>query len=33
MAASLLSMLPVVILFFVTQRYFIQGIVFTGVKT
>lgn len=32
MAASLLSMLPVVILFFVTQRYFIQGIVFTGVK-
>ncbi|MBK8797044.1 MAG: carbohydrate ABC transporter permease [Anaerolineales bacterium] len=32
MAASLLSMLPVVILFFTTQRYFIQGIVFTGVK-
>ena len=32
MAASLLSMLPVVILFFATQRYFIQGIVFTGVK-
>ena len=32
MAASLLSMLPVIILFFVTQRYFIQGVVFTGVK-
>lgn len=32
MAASLLSMLPVIILFFVTQRHFIQGIVFTGVK-
>jgi hypothetical protein len=32
MAASLLSMLPVVILFFATQRHFIQGIVFTGVK-
>ena len=32
MAASLLSMLPVIILFFATQRYFIQGVVFTGVK-
>jgi ABC-type glycerol-3-phosphate transport system permease component len=32
MAASLLSMLPVLILFFVAQRYFIQGVVFTGVK-
>ncbi len=32
MAASLLSMLPVIVLFFVTQRHFIQGIVFTGVK-
>lgn len=32
MAASLLSMLPVLLLFFVAQRYFIQGIVFTGVK-
>jgi ABC-type glycerol-3-phosphate transport system permease component len=32
MAASLLSMLPVIILFFSTQRYFMQGIVFTGVK-
>jgi multiple sugar transport system permease protein len=33
MAASLLTMLPVLVLFFVTQRYFIQGIVFTGVKS
>jgi multiple sugar transport system permease protein len=32
MAASLLTMLPVLLLFFLTQRYFIQGIVFTGVK-
>lgn len=32
MAASLLSMLPVILLFFATQRYFIQGVVFTGVK-
>lgn len=32
MAASLLSMLPVLILFFGAQRYFIQGVVFTGVK-
>ena len=33
MAASLLTMLPVLIIFFFAQRYFIQGIVFTGVKT
>jgi multiple sugar transport system permease protein len=32
MAASLLTMLPVLLLFFSAQRYFIQGIVFTGVK-
>jgi ABC-type glycerol-3-phosphate transport system permease component len=32
MAASVLSMLPVVILFFSAQKYFMQGIVFTGVK-
>ena len=32
MAASLLTMLPVIILFFFSQRHFIQGIVFTGVK-
>jgi ABC-type glycerol-3-phosphate transport system permease component len=32
MAASLVAMMPVIILFFFAQRYFIQGIVFTGVK-
>jgi ABC-type glycerol-3-phosphate transport system permease component len=32
MAASLVCMLPIVLLFFLAQRYFIQGIVFTGVK-
>jgi multiple sugar transport system permease protein len=33
MAASLLTMLPVIVLFFVAQRSFLQGIVFTGVKS
>jgi len=32
MAASLVTMLPILVVFFVGQRYFIQGIVFTGVK-
>jgi ABC-type glycerol-3-phosphate transport system permease component len=32
MAASLLSMFPVLLLFFAAQKYFMQGIVFTGVK-
>lgn len=32
MAASLLTMLPVIVLFFVAQRYFLRGVVFTGVK-
>jgi multiple sugar transport system permease protein len=32
MAASTIAMLPVVVLFFLAQKYFIQGIVFTGVK-
>jgi ABC-type glycerol-3-phosphate transport system permease component len=32
MAASLLTMLPVLALFFAAQKYFMQGIVFTGVK-
>ncbi|HUX88406.1 MAG TPA: carbohydrate ABC transporter permease [Chloroflexota bacterium] len=32
MAASLVMLLPVVALFFVAQRYFIQGIVISGVK-
>ena len=33
MAASLLTMLPVLILFFFAQRYFIQGVTFTGIKS
>ncbi len=32
MAASLIVMLPVLTLFFVAQRYFIQGVVVSGVK-
>jgi ABC-type glycerol-3-phosphate transport system permease component len=32
MAASLVSMIPVLLLFFFAQKYFIQGVVFTGVK-
>ncbi|MGB4975340.1 MAG: carbohydrate ABC transporter permease, partial [Anaerolineae bacterium] len=32
MAASLVTMLPVVILFFFAQRLFIEGITLTGVK-
>jgi ABC-type glycerol-3-phosphate transport system permease component len=32
MAASLVTMLPVLLVFFLGQRFFIQGIVFTGVK-
>ncbi len=32
MAASLVNIIPLVILFFTLQRYFIQGIVVTGVK-
>lgn len=32
MAAALVAMLPVLVLFFVGQRYFIQGVVFSGVK-
>ncbi len=32
MAASVISVLPVAILFFVAQRFLIQGVVFTGVK-
>jgi ABC-type glycerol-3-phosphate transport system permease component len=33
MAASIVIMLPCLIIFFTAQRFFIQGIVFTGVKT
>ena len=32
MAASTVIMLPILILFYFAQRYFIQGIVFTGIK-
>ena len=32
MAASLVSMVPAVVLFFFGQKYFIQGVVFTGVE-
>jgi multiple sugar transport system permease protein len=32
MAASLMAMLPILILFAVAQKYFIQGVVVTGVK-
>ena len=32
MAAFLVAMLPVALIFFFAQKYFIQGIVFTGVK-
>ncbi|MBC7236282.1 MAG: carbohydrate ABC transporter permease, partial [Chloroflexi bacterium] len=32
MAVSLLIMIPPLVLFFVAQRWFIQGIVFTGIK-
>lgn len=32
MAANILFMIPVVIVFFFTQRYLIQGVVITGVK-
>jgi ABC-type glycerol-3-phosphate transport system permease component len=32
MAASVIVMLPMLIIFFIGQRYFIQGVVFTGVK-
>ena len=30
MAASMITILPVLVLFFAAQRYFIQGIQFTG---
>jgi multiple sugar transport system permease protein len=32
MAASLVAMLPLILTFFVAQRHYVQGIVFTGVK-
>ncbi|MHB0877262.1 MAG: carbohydrate ABC transporter permease, partial [Anaerolineae bacterium] len=32
MAASTMTALPCIVLYFIAQRYFIQGIVFTGIK-
>jgi|SRR5579884_2272345 len=32
MAASVVVMLPIVVVFFVAQKYFFQGVVFTGIK-
>lgn len=32
MAAAVLAMIPCLLLFFLAQKYFIQGVVFTGVK-
>jgi multiple sugar transport system permease protein len=32
MAANVMSVLPVLVLFFVAQRYFIRGIATTGLK-
>ena len=32
MAASILFMLPVIVLFFLAQRVFIEGVTLTGVK-
>ena len=32
MAASLLFMIPVIIIFFFTQKVFVEGVTLTGVK-
>ena len=32
MAAATMVMLPVLMLFFFTQRYFIEGVTLTGIK-
>jgi multiple sugar transport system permease protein len=32
MAASVMMTIPIIILFFLTQRYFVQGIVMSGIK-
>ncbi|MCX6047800.1 MAG: carbohydrate ABC transporter permease [Chloroflexi bacterium] len=32
MASSVVAMMPVILLYFFAQKYFIQGVVFTGVK-
>jgi len=32
MAASIMAILPTIVIFFLAQRYFVQGIVVSGVK-
>jgi multiple sugar transport system permease protein len=32
MAASLVTSLPVIVIFFLAQRYFIEGITLSGIK-
>jgi multiple sugar transport system permease protein len=32
MAATMLAIAPIIVLFFFTQRYFIQGVTLTGIK-
>jgi multiple sugar transport system permease protein len=32
MAASTVMIVPIIVLFFLAQRYFVQGIVLTGLK-
>ena len=32
MAASTVMIVPIIVLFFLAQRYFVQGIVLTGIK-
>ncbi len=32
MAGSVMSLIPVLVLFFAAQRYFVQGITLTGIK-
>jgi multiple sugar transport system permease protein len=32
MAASTMALIPPLVIFFIAQRYFIQGIVITGLK-
>jgi multiple sugar transport system permease protein len=32
MAGSVLVMIPIMVLFFLGQRYFVKGIVMTGIK-
>ena len=32
MTATIMALIPVLVVFFVAQKYFVQGIVITGVK-